>query len=1373
MVVADKKARSSTGAVQGDPAETKFLRSMPWILDAIEQEPDTLMKSLQFEASRFKELARQPTFSLLAVLRDTKPRHLQELILSVRCQSYESWQLVLVDDGSRSREHLEIAGTWASQDSRIRLRCLEWPVGPSRSKNLAIEESTGDFLILVDGDGVLHPMALGVMARHINDDPQVNFVFSNEAEINSHSTSLGNFLLKPPLDLFTLLRISYVSRLFAVERGLLRGPELRCEAFHQAYDGIEEHDLLIRLVLSRSVVSRHAPMFTYYSRAGSRAMSQATAAELAEKRRQMLAEHVPRIYPRATWTAKVSSEKDSLAATNLWITDLPELESPKLLIVIPFKDQIETTIKCLESIERQVHRLDVVVALVNNRSIEPGTLPRLRDWTNKQRMSRYEILYHDGAFNFARLNNAAIARLGRERDLILFLNNDVELLTPQALQTMAMQLLADPGIGFVGLKLLYPGGTEIQHGGVRFVEDTYGSGYYMLSLARHASEFVDAERVSLCVTFACAMTRRETFEKLGGLEEVFLPNSLGDADLCLRALDAGYRNYYFGSLTGIHHESISRGHVNEDIEYSALHERHGKIIASWRHRHLNRCRHVAWPLLMLPYDEPGTAYEDKLPCHGAEIPRPPLRVKRVSPFRLPLRYRLADLAVNILNVVLGPVYGYLRTRLLRAGKRARKLITPGSVYSSLRMMVKPLPFLGPASAFALRSARRLASGTRSLRILARQLWRDSSGCSRLAAALRAGGYHGFLEELSAQVPTLQLEPYLASVRFKRCRPSQRQLEKLRSEPWPASSPRVTIVMPVYNIRETWLRQAVESILAQTYPHWELICVNDASPAPHIRIVLDELASRDGRVRVLHCTKNRGVSVATNLGIKESRGDYVCFMDHDDYLEPHALHRFAQAILEVGPDMLYSDEAITKEDIDKILRIDSRPAFSYDHYLGHPYFVHLIAVRTELVRKVGGLNESMSISQDVDLNLRLIEVCQTICHIPEALYRWRTHPASLGHQKMDQCRAMTRGALERHFARTDQNALFEEETHFNFRDVRFQHDSRARVAIVIATATRADLLNSCLGSLERTVDPALAEIVVMDRSLNDDRRERNQGVNQKHHIVSSSGTSNGSAIMNTAVAALRGSYTHYLFLSSEIEATAPGWLEHMLGYGQRNDVGVVGALLLGSDQAVRHSGLIVSMDGQVGYALEGFPFRHWIAGRNPGPNGSLLASRDVSAVTAACMLVRADLFHRLNGFDDELPDLYCDADFCLRASALGFKVVQDAYAILYQRGSKPCASILLDRHSDLARRFHERHREFITQGDPFSIPTTSRRGLPTSFKEDEEKAPLTRRPRTRRVALPQGVTATKMIRMDAQVTDVHGRGPHHTAMGDPIQTKAVP
>ena len=195
---------------------------------------------------------------------------------------------------------------------------------------------------------------------------------------------------------------------------------------------------------------------------------------------------------------------------------------------------------------------------------------------------RYELLDHDGAFNFARINNKAIARFGHDRDLFLFLNNDVELSTPQTLQVMAMQLLADRGIGFVGIKLYYPGGNEIQHGGLRFVEHVQGSGYPVLNHAKSSTDFLDAERISLCVIFACAMTRRETFERLGGLEEVFFPNGCGDVDICLRALDAGYRHYYLGSLEGIHHELMSRGFTIEDIEVARLHECHGPMIAFWR-----------------------------------------------------------------------------------------------------------------------------------------------------------------------------------------------------------------------------------------------------------------------------------------------------------------------------------------------------------------------------------------------------------------------------------------------------------------------------------------------------------------------------------------------------------------------------------------------------------------------------------------------------------------------------------------------------------------------------------------------------------------------------------------------------------------------
>ncbi len=1353
-------------ALLGDGTEEgKYLSSIPWILDANPQTPDVLIPTLRMEAARFQELSVRPTFSLLTVLRDTGPRHLRELILSCRCLSYQDWNLVLVDDGSRAREHLDLARDWCARDSRIHLIMLETPRGPCHAKNLAIEQATGDYLILVDGEGVLHPMALGLFARHINEDPNINLVFSNEAEIDRNSTRLANFLRKPPFDSFTLLRVPYLGRLLAVRRRLLEDCTEGGPVFRHEYEGIEEHDLWLRLAMTGRVVSRHIPLFAYYRRAGFASQASLNPSSILEKRRRLLAEHVPRAYPGAVWTANVSRDRDPLASSSVWISNLPGQPPPRLLVVVPFKDQVETTIKCLESIERQEHTLDLLVVLVNNRSAKPVTRPRLLDWMANPRTARYELLDHDGAFNFARLNNSAIARFGHERDLFLFMNNDVELSAHQALQVMAMQLLADRGIGFVGIKLYYPGGNDVQHGGVRFVEDKYGSGYYMISHARHSSEFVDTERVSLCVTFACAMTRRETYQRLGGLEEVFFPNSLGDADICLRALDAGYRNYYLGSLTGIHHESISRGNVNEDVEYSAFHERHGQIIASWRHRHLNRSRQHAWPLLMVPYDEPFTAEKDDFQACSAGAPRPPHRVALVSPSRMPLRYRLADLAVTTLKMGMGPVYGHVRPRLARAGMLFKRLSAPGSVYTSLRMLIKPLPFLGPASAHAMRAARRCASRTRAAGILACRLWRDPSSCSRLGAALRTGGYHGFLEELSAQVPSLELEPYLAIVRFKRFRPSRQQLEELRSQPWPASSPSVTIVMPVYNIRETWLRAAVESVLAQTYPHWELVCVNDASPAPHIRIVLDELDSRDSRVRVFHLNQNQGVSTATNLGIDKASGEYICFMDHDDYLEPHALHRFAEAILEDRPDMLYSDEAVTGEDIENILRIDSRPAFSYDHYLGHPYFVHLIAARTELVRKVGGFNETMVISQDVDLNLRLIEVCQTICHVPEVLYRWRTHPASLGHQKMHQCRASSRQALERHFARTRQPVVFDDESHFNYRDVRFRHNCRARVVILVVSLPPPGELRCCLGSLERTVDPALADIVVIAHQADTPGMEKILAdVRKQHHVLTHSGHLNLSEIINSGVAAVQGPYTHYLILSPEIEAIDMGWLEHMLGYGQRTDVGVVGALLLGQTEVVYDAGLILGRDGLADHAFRGSPFRHWIAGRNPGRNGSLLASRDVSAVSAACMLTRADVFHRLNGFDERLVVLLGDADYCLRASALGYKTIHDAYSVLLHRGNDARSTSVHGQHPEDVRLFRNRHRSLIEMGDLYHHPIL---GIPRISSDGRALGSRVATPQSRtiRVVLPPAAASSTTSRVLAHEPEETSRVLHSKVRND--------
>ena len=249
-----------------------------------------------------------------------------------------------------------------------------------------------------------------------------------------------------------------------------------------------------------------------------------------------------------------------------------------------------------------------------------------------------------------------------DRDLFLFLNNDVELSTPQTLQVMAMQLLADRGIGFVGIKLYYPGGNEIQHGGLRFVEHVEGTGYPLLTHAKSASDFVDAERVSLFATFAWRHDgRRETFERLRDWEEVFFPNGFGDVDICLRELDAGYRNYYPGSLEGIHHEALSRGFPIEDIEFTRLHERHRQTIAVWRPRHL-----IA-----------SLATLGRSPCcRATNCPTPRQRsTSFVSPTAAPLPARRQGHRGS--QVALGPAYMGVPTAAVKSAKLCLRLKSPG------------------------------------------------------------------------------------------------------------------------------------------------------------------------------------------------------------------------------------------------------------------------------------------------------------------------------------------------------------------------------------------------------------------------------------------------------------------------------------------------------------------------------------------------------------------------------------------------------------------------------------------------------------------------------------------------------------------------
>ncbi len=712
----------------------------------------------------------------------------------------------------------------------------------------------------------------------------------------------------------------------------------------------------------------------------------------------------------------------------------------------------------------------------------------------------------------------------------------------------------------------------------------------------------------------------------------------------------------------------------------------------------------------------------------------------------------------------------MRSGVSRALAIMQVIRTPGAIKFMIKQQIEPIPVVGPASKRAVRNLRIAKARSVKLAILMKHVLQHPAAVRHFAAAYRGQGYLGLRKELGFQVPALRPPSLTGEEWFKQTRPSAAELALQEAEDWPEDAPRISIIMPVYNVVEPWLRQAIGSVLAQTYPRWELVCVNDGSRAEHIRPVLDELAESDPRVVAIHCERNRGVSAATNLGLRAVTGDYTAFMDHDDYLEPHALYAFATAILQDRPDMLYSDEAITGEDLEDIPLVTSRPVFSYDHYLGHPYFVHLIAARTDLVRQVGGLDESMNISQDVDLNLRLIEVCKTICHVPDVLYRWRTHARSLGHEKMDHCRLMTRGALERHFARTNQSVQFEDEDFFNFRDLLFQHKCRARVAILIPLQGRSDSLSSCIRSLGETVDPLLADIVIIHQENGAEPPPEPGKTKLQCRIVPYRGTGGLAAMVNHGEAAVRGPYTHYLILSPEVEAADPGWIEHILGYGQRDDVGVVGALLLDRNESIQHSGLVIGLNGLVDSLYKERPYRGWLCGREPGQDGILLASRDVSAVSAACLLTKAELFRRLEGFDERFVFAMSDVDYCLRAAAQGYKIIHDAYAVLFSPGSEARVLAASNRHDEDVRLFRERYGQQIRRGDFWLSPFASR--FTSTFPFDKLVQPgASHPPRTTRVVLP-GSTIKRNTRHPAHARDQADRRAPHLGLSDSISRKVI-
>lgn len=519
-------------------------------------------------------------------------------------------------------------------------------------------------------------------------------------------------------------------------------------------------------------------------------------------------------------------------------------------------------------------------------------------------------------------------------------------------------------------------------------------------------------------------------------------------------------------------------------------------------------------------------------------------------------------------------------------------------------------------------------------------------------------------------------------------------------------PLISIIVPTFNTPEPMLREMLASVVTQLYPNWELCIADDGSNQPHVRRILEEHADADKRIKLAIGTVNKGVSHASNTALRLCTGEFVVLLDHDDILEAHALFRVAQSICEEDPDMLYSDEVLVTEDAGKARQFIHRPAFSPEYLRGHPYIVHMVGFRRSLLLDIGGFDEQLTISQDYDLILRASERSRTIVHIPEILYRWRIHGNSAGHQKMSQVMATSSEILGKHLQRCGEEGSVGEGAGFNLFDIRYPLDPAIRVAIVIPTRNHGDLLRQCIDSIRATVFGIRYDLIVIDHESDDPQTTRYLAtLETTASVLRYEGRFNFSAMNNWAVRTLTETHSHILFCNNDIQAITPGWLERMLEVGQRAGNAIVGAKLFYPDRkTIQHAGVCVGAYGRAEHygKFMRLPENHV----EPGYQGALVLNHEVSAVTAACMLVQAGAFEALGGFDESILVGFGDVDLCLRAVDHGYRVIYCAHAELIHHESYTRGICQQDNHPEDTAKFLAKWQYLLAAGDPYYNPGLS-------------------------------------------------------------------
>ncbi len=894
-------------------------------------------------------------------------------------------------------------------------------------------------------------------------------------------------------------------------------------------------------------------------------------------------------------------------------------------IIIPVYNNFKYTKQCVFSIFRNHPLVNFEIIIVDN-----GSTDETREFFKSfQELENFKIISNKENLGFAKASNLG-ASLSKA-PYILFLNNDT-VVSKGAIDELYCSLTAEDakssGVAASGPLLLYPD-RKIQSAGIMFERRLIPnvlSGVDVTGCKNSDAKNIIYLRNFNALTAACLLVKKDIFYDVGGFDENYI-NGYEDVDLCLKLREAGNKLIFNPKSIVFHFEKKTYGRNKYDIDN--INRFHRK----WKHKY-KADDYIFAKMDNLLYMEQSESNDSTLPNKII-----PLTVIKLT------ENKIDDLIAE--------------KNYNEAIKLSDHLLTIDKYNIKNRKKNEEIKLE------IIKTKNKKSESEKHINLLLEEK-------ERMLFSYRTIINNIIKSNKDVKISLDQNEIYKIWIKYNE--PSEIELERQTTFKF-KYSPKISVIMPVYNTPEEYLRKAIESVINQTYQNWELCIADDASAKPYIKEILKYYQEQDknGRIKIAYRTENGHISKASNSALSIATGDYIALLDHDDELAEFALFEVVKEINE-HPDakLLYSDE-------DKLYIDGSRfmPYFKSDWnpdlFLSQNFISHLGIYKKSVIDEINGFREGYEGSQDYDLALRFIEKIKynEIRHIPRILYHWRMVEGSTAITTSSKSYAIiaARKAVQDHLDRLNIKAkVVEAPMILDYNRVIYDIAGNPLISLIIITHNGFQLVKDLIESIFEKTSYKNFEIILINRDSDELQTLEYLKLLKEHEkikVFAYNKPFNYSKVVNLAVKYAGGEVL--VVLNDDMKIINDDWLRELASNALRSEAGVVGAKLLYLDDTIQHAGVIIGSDREKNSIAV---HSHQLINKDAsGYFGRAQLLQNYSAVTGACMALRTDIYEKAGGMDENLAVAYNDVDFCLKVMQLGYYNVYTPYAMLYHYESR--------------------------------------------------------------------------------------------------------